>query len=90
MLFEDFMGAMSPIFNRLSLSIAVQSIMLHSGKGVVLLVDEVMKHKQPDEIASAVTACLDTLTTRFNAVITTLNEIAFRNATLSGRIIIWV
>jgi hypothetical protein len=88
--FNYFVDAMDPILDRLSLAVAIDCIMLHSGKGVLLLVDEVMKHDQPEKIVSAVTVCLDTLSVHFNAVITTLNEIAFHLETLSGRIIIWI
>lgn len=41
--FDKFLKAIRPTFYDLDLSLAINSIMIHSGKGVLLLVDEILK-----------------------------------------------
>ena len=79
--FQDFVDALDPVLGQLKLQCAIECVMTHSGKGVLLLVDEIMKHKKADKIVSAIGACLDTLSTQFNAIITTLNSVAFTTET---------
>lgn len=43
MQFKDFVAQMRPLFKELSLALAIECIMAHSGKGVLLLIDEIMK-----------------------------------------------
>ncbi len=92
MQFKDFVAQMHALANRLSLAIAIECVMEHSGKGVLLLTDELMKSggdlKNTALIkgkVSQIGKCLDTLTTCFNAVVTTLNMVATDDETDSGR-----
>ncbi len=98
MQFEDFIAQLEPLHEKLSLRLAIECVMTHSNKGVLLLVDEIMKFGGVDEDTklinqriSDIGGCLDTLTTRFNTVLTTLNIIVTTNATKpSGRPIHWI
>ena len=83
--FEDFVDQMRPLPNGLDLTVAIQCIMEHSDKGVLLLVDEIMKsggvvedilliHEKVSQIGN----CLNILATKFNVVLTTLNMQAMR------------
>jgi hypothetical protein len=99
MLFSDFVVQMQmhPLFAKLDLEMAIRCIMEHSNKGVLLLVDEIMKSggdmDDNNLIKGKVTEigkCLDTLTTRFNVVLTTLNTLATKKETSSGRFIDWI
>lgn len=92
MLFNDFVVQMRPLFDQRNISLAIQCIMEHSQKGVLLLIDEIMKAggEDPTLIAGKVSEigkCLDTLTTQFNAVLTTLNMLATEK---EGRLIGWI
>lgn len=97
MLFEDFVAQMHPLFDQLSLSLVNRCIMEHSKKGVLLLIDEVMKSGGDNEDLNLINGrvsdigkCLDTLTTQFNAVLTTLNMVATDKETKFGRLIGWI
>lgn len=97
LLFEDFVVQMRPLFKELTLTMAIRCITDHSSKGVLLLVDELMKSgggKEDkvliEEKVSEIGKCLDTLTTRFNVVVSTLNMLATDKETKSGRKIIWI
>ncbi len=97
MQFKDFVVHMRPLFKELSLATAIECVMEHSGKGMLLLVDELMKSggglEDKDLIkgkVSEIGKCLDTLTTRFNVVVTTLNMLATDKETKSGRKIGWI
>jgi hypothetical protein len=86
---------MRPLFKELTLTMAIRCIMEHSGKGVLLLLDKLMKSgggKEDkfliEEKVSEIGKCLDTLTTRFNVVVTTLNMLATDKE--SGRKIVWI
>jgi hypothetical protein len=66
--------------------------MEHSGKGVLLLFDELMKSGDSkedkdliQEKVSELGKCLDTLTTHFNVVMTTLNMLVTNKEIKSGR-----
>ena len=92
--FKEFVEAMHPVINNLYLTTAIKCIMEHSDKGVLLLVDEIMKSGQGDTAlvhfkVFAIAVCLDALTTRFNTVMTTRNMVAMRKES-SGRIIEWI
>ena len=97
MQFKDFVAQMRPLFNELSLAVAIECIMEHSNKGVLLLVDEIMKSGGENENlklingrVSEIGKCLDMLTTQFNVVLTTLNMLATDRETKSGRMIGWI
>jgi hypothetical protein len=91
MIFEDFVVQMRPLFKEFTLTMAIRCIMEHSGKGVLLLADKLMKFggdlKNTALIkgkVSQIGKCLDTLTTCFNAVVTTLDMVATNDETDSG------
>lgn len=96
--FEDFVDQLQPLFEQLSLQKAVECVMAHSNKGVLLLVDEIMKSggisediQLINQRVSDIGSCLNILTTKFNAVLTTLNMLVTSNATISsGRPICWI
>lgn len=88
--------SLGPLFPHLTLDMAVECIAAHSGKGVLLLVDELMKcaratENSIDNVVSAIGSCLDSFSSsQFNVIVTTLNSIAFINETRSVRDIIWI
>lgn len=95
--FKDFVAQMGWWFNQLTLEVAIECIILHSKKGVLLLVDEIMKSGgEKDDLdlingkVSQIGSCLDTLTTQFNTVLTTLNMLATEKETKYGRLIAWI
>lgn len=98
MQFKDFVDQLEPLCEQLSLPVAIECVMAHSNKGVLLLIDEIMKSgggsedtKLINQRVSDIGSCLDTLTTQFNAVLTTLNIIVTTNATKpSGRPVSWI
>eukprot|EP00026_Physarum_polycephalum_P000476 Phypoly_transcript_00477.p1 GENE.Phypoly_transcript_00477~~Phypoly_transcript_00477.p1 ORF type:complete len:481 (+),score=53.06 Phypoly_transcript_00477:1147-2589(+) len=97
MRFSDFIEALKDTLPTLTLERAVQCISAHSKKGVLLLVDELMKSTALAEwielrhLVSQIGDCLDNFTpSEFNSVVTTLNNIAFKSETESGRRIIWI
>jgi hypothetical protein len=91
--FDEFVAALQeclgPFFPQLTLKMAVACIATHSGKGMLLLVDELMKCTRAtipvDDIVGVIGSCLDQFnSSQFNVVVTTLNGIAFVNETRSG------
>jgi hypothetical protein len=97
MRFSDFIQALKDVLPVLTLERAVQCISAHSKKGVLLLVDELMKSAALAEriklrhVVSRLGDCLDNFSpSGFNIVVTTLNSVAFKNETESGRRIIWI
>jgi hypothetical protein len=96
MLFDTFWQALQPVFPSLTLQLAIQCITAHSNKGVLLLVDEIMKCSTRakrisiHDIVSQIGDCLDnTTSSQFNTVVTTLNAIAFKGETAYGRKILF-
>lgn len=94
--FSKFVDVMKeqlgPLFSELTLKRAINCIAEHSGKGVLLLADELMK-AEPTVLESAkeIGACLDELPpSLFNAVITTLNIKVAVGEMLSGRYFLWI
>ncbi len=92
-----FIKALQDVLPFLTLSLAVQCISAHSKKGVLLLVDELLKSTalatriQLKHVVSQIGDCLDNFApSQFNTVVTTLNNIAFKGETDSGRIILWI
>jgi hypothetical protein len=89
--FRTFVDILSHLIPKIHLATAIECIMVHSNKGVLLLVDEVMKSGAAGKVVSIIGGCLDELTTKFNAVMTTLDTLAFqKEETDSGRKIKWV
>jgi hypothetical protein len=83
--------------HKLTLSMAIDYIMEYSNKGVLLLVNEIMKSGGKEEdivminrVVALIGECLDILTTQFKVVITTLNLLATDKETKSGRLIEWI
>jgi hypothetical protein len=96
MLFNNFVAELHPL-SKLNLSVAITCIMKHSNKGVLLLVDEIMKpggEKEDFDMingrVSEIGKCLDTLITQFNVILTTLNMLATEKETKSGQLIRWI
>ena len=93
--FKDFVVQMRPLFGQFTLRMAIKCIMEHSGKGVLLLADEIMQSggeaEDPILIRGTVTGIgnqLNNMTTEFNAVLTTLNILAISNQ--GSRYIGWI
>jgi hypothetical protein len=86
---EEVLGELFP---RLTLQTAMECIAEHSKKGVLFAVDELMKSEPTvHEVVREIGVCLDQLTpSQFNTIITTLNLVATKNETKSGRRIIWI
>lgn len=86
---EEVLGGLFP---RLTLQTAIECIAEHSKKGVLFAVDELMKSGPTvREVVREIGVCLDQLTpSQFNTIITTLNLVATKNETKSGRRIIWI
>ncbi len=83
---------LGPLFSELTLKCAIMCIAEHSKKGVLLLVDELLKAEATAlESVKQIGICLDELTSsRFNAVITTLNLKVTVAELLSGRYFLWI
>jgi hypothetical protein len=94
MQFKDFIAQMQPLLEGLDLMVAIECIMEHSKKGVLLLVDEIMKSGGDGNLklirgrVSDIGNCLSMLPIDFNAILTTLNIIATKDD--SGRPIEWI
>jgi hypothetical protein len=80
--FDTFVDLMKPLFDQLSLPLAIHCVTKHSRKGVLLLVDEVTKSACGDNTVCntilQIGNCLNTFSaTQFNTVVTTLDPTAF-------------